>query len=144
MGDFSDQKNKVILDIKEIGSKFQIFIRQQYADNPDFKSAVDEADNSNNDNLILNVFKAFGVLIQKITGTYVEQVDSQLSLDELKSKLRQDLETILGLYNTAIEKAVNDLLTNTLTKIEASDFLTEVVTNPDITPRQASRDLRKL
>lgn len=144
MSKYTDERNKKTEEIKKIGEKFQEFIRNQFADDPDFENAVNETNNENNNNFILSIFGKFGSWIRSISSNYTVQQPTQMSLDELKLDLKNKLETVLSNFSFKITSEMDELCKETLIAIEQSEFLTEIVTNPNCSVRKAKKEIRSL
>lgn len=93
--------------------------------------------------LIQGIFEFFGIAISKIFGNYENHVPTNKSLDELKEELISNLKNCLDKFNQDISKAINDLVSCTVSNIESSGFLTEIVTNPNYNGKHASKILKK-
>lgn len=144
MIDIKDEKSKILKKIQDLGKNFQSDIKDRYAEDENFKNASEEVDNNSNDDLLLNIFAVFGINWKKLTGTYVEQIPNDKSIEEMRTELKKELEKVLKTFNDQVLISINSLVEDTVKKIEASDFMTEIVTNPCYSGKQASKELRKL
>ena len=144
MADTRKEKDRIINEINTIGLTFQKFIKSQYAENEDFIHAADEKDNEKNNELLLKVFAFFGLKFKQLTRDYTQKIEATKSLDDLKNELQNDLLEISKTFNTEITNSVQKLLDSTILSIEKSSFLTEIVTNPNISGKQASKEMKRL
>ena len=144
MSTVQEEKLKKVNEIIEIGNAYQNYIKAKFAESDNFVSAVEETNNDQNNNLLLGIFAFFGSIISSLTKDYTEQIPTQKTLDELKEELQKELKLTMDIFNKDIMVAVDKLMNSTLAKIEASGFLTEIVTNPCYSGRLAKKEFKKL
>ncbi|AUD62891.1 hypothetical protein BK010_04555 [Tenericutes bacterium MO-XQ] len=144
MSSFDESKKRTIDGCSKQGMNFQNLIKKKFVENVNFSNAANENNNEENNNFLQEIFSFFGNIIISLTSDYTTQVHTTTSLEDLREALKIDLQNVINQFNLDIDEAVNKLLRDTLVKIENSGFLTEIITNPEISSRSAKREFEKL
>jgi hypothetical protein len=143
MSNYNEEKEKAKISINKILVSIKDQIRDDFKSNPNFNNAVSEEENSSNNLFILEIFKWFGSLITP-SEDYTTSVTEETDINNLLNDLKIELKKIIDYHQIKANKLIENFTEDILAKIEESEFLTKVVTNTNISPKKAIKELKKL
>lgn len=145
MSNYKNEKDGFKRTIESKMKSIRNNIRDDFRTDPNFKAAVKEKNNDQNNTYIENVIKVFGWIKVILTADYTtSQVVQDKTVEELVSELKNKLDSIENKYVDKMKSDVESYVNEIVTEIEKSDFLTEVVRNPSIPYSEAKKEMSEL
>lgn len=119
-------------------------IRDDFKTDPNFRNAIAERDNDENNNFIVNLILAFACpfTVQDLSSNYTNShTQENPDIDTLLGVLKDDINAIILKYSNKMKSDIDCFVDELVLALEKSDFLTEVVENTEIDYKGAKRGM---